>query len=493
MVRDKKQKQVVKNVLEDLLNKVVEKTKWKDIQVDLNNVINQLETSYETDLFFNNLIDELPTEEVKSAFSEANLTKSETKPSRSETNDYIELIREENAKKFVDYTNEIKNRYNNMSLDLYLPDFIIDDIFNKTTNNGTDLGLDNFEEFKKEINDFIKYKPSKTKPSENTQDNILINTTELETKWKDLNDEKMQNEDYASSSAQTWSTSADADFENLSDNAKESVKFAEDLQKVKSEDEFIKLSNKFKNKRLLGTNMSGKKTSNSWYPLYTLERSGSKVKGYNYNIKLKKLSPKTNNDTLKNSYNLYKKDREAYINQLQHDIMAAYGGTWGSGLLGGFVKPRAHMNYNPNFGNLYLNEKSLKKNNFIVYRPHSKDIMISKKNISSLLKKMILDIQNTLEFDISDYNNLEGDEKRVIEKIIRLQKNMKEYNIEKLIDDDDRKIKKRLEILSGQVNAGNNSKLIRDEMIYLLKQLYDNKAISWIKYNSSVKAVKSLG
>ena len=71
----------------------------------------------------------------------------------------------------------------------------------------------------------------------------------------------------------------------------------------------------------------------------------------------------------------------------------------------------------------------------------------------------------------------EGDEKRVIERIIRSQKEMKNYNIQALIDKDDFTAKKRLDILVGQVNAGNNSKLIREEMKALLKKLYDNKAI----------------
>ena len=135
----------------------------------------------------------------------------------------------------------------------------------------------------------------------------------------------------------------------------------------------------------------------------------------------------------------------------------------------------------PNFGNLYLSEKSLKKNTLTIYRPKSKLQLIARKNISPLLKKMILDIQNTLEFDKNDYNDLEADEKRIIERIIRLQQNMKDYNIKKLIDDDEVKIKKRLEILTSQINAGNNSKLVKDEMKYLIKQLLKNNAISYNK------------
>ena len=145
-----------------------------------------------------------------------------------------------------------------------------------------------------------------------------------------------------------------------------------------------------------------------------------------------------------------------------------------------------------NFGNLYLSEPPLKKNNLTIYRPKSKLTLISKRNISNTLKKMILDIQSTLEFDESDYSNLVDDEKRIIEKIIRYQQKMKNYNIEKLIDNDDTKIKNRLEILTAQINAGNNSSLIREEMKVLVKSLLKNGAISHGKYYSLVKSIDAL-
>lgn len=164
----------------------------------------------------------------------------------------------------------------------------------------------------------------------------------------------------------------------------------------------------------------------------------------------------------------------------------------GNGLSGGKVKSPYHSSYHPNFGNLYLKEDSLKKNQLTIYRPYTKLTVASKSGITPLLKKMIFDIQNTLEFDERDYQNLEADEKRVIERIIRGQKNMKNYNIQALIDEDDNKARKRLDILVGQINAGNNSSLIRQEMRALLKKLYDNKAFSITKYTTALKAVQAL-
>lgn len=157
----------------------------------------------------------------------------------------------------------------------------------------------------------------------------------------------------------------------------------------------------------------------------------------------------------------------------------------------GLVRPH-YMDNSPNFGNLYISHPGLKKGNLVIMRPYSKNQLISERNISNLLKKMLFDIANTLEFDVKDYGKLDADEKRIIERIIKYQTKMKDYNINKLIDDDNKKIKKRLEILSGEVNAGNTSKLIIEEMIHLVTQLYKNKEIGYLKYASTLKAIKAL-
>lgn len=136
----------------------------------------------------------------------------------------------------------------------------------------------------------------------------------------------------------------------------------------------------------------------------------------------------------------------------------------------------------PNFGNLWINEKSLKKNVLSIMRPYSNIYEITAKSISSLLKKMIIDIANTLEFDIKDYENLETSEKKIIERIINKQKQMKNYNIKTLIGDDINKSRKRLEILFGQINSGNDSSLVFAEALDLLKSLFENGAISHTKY-----------
>jgi hypothetical protein len=203
-------------------------------------------------------------------------------------------------------------------------------------------------------------------------------------------------------------------------------------------------------------------------------------------------SRSTKDATYDRAWESYKRSPDDFVTEMKSYILQEFGVS-GSGLhkRGGTLLQYYHRNA-PNFGNLFLNEKELKRGNLSISQPFSKSYVLHQKNISPLLKKMIFDIANTLEFDKQDYYNLDGEEKRIIEKIIRAQKNMKEMNIKKLIDDDDHKMKKRLQILVGQINAGNQSHLVKKEMRQLLKNLFDNRAISLYKYNQAIKSLDSI-
>lgn len=323
----------------------------------------------------------------------------------------------------------------------------------------------------------------------NKQSNILssldlakpLRSTKRETN-KETNEEAKSgvgDETETQSSSYTWTSSEDANFSNMPRDMQDSQLVMEELKKIKNKEDFEKF-----NKELVGIkfgSLTSKKTGGTFYPIID-DFKKTKFSKLGSNTKPENLTKK-----IDNAWELFRTSKQQYTEIFDREVKQLYG----TGLKGGYIRPY-YSDYRANFGNLYLSEKSLKKNNLTIYRPKSKLQVIAKKNISPLLKKMILDIQNTLEFDTDDYNNLEADEKRIIERIIRLEKEMKNYNIKKLIDDDEVKIKKRLEILTAQVNAGNNSALVREEMKHLVKQLLKNNAISQGKYKNLIKSIDAL-
>ena len=66
---------------------------------------------------------------------------------------------------------------------------------------------------------------------------------------------------------------------------------------------------------------------------------------------------------------------------------------------------------------------------------------------------------------------------------------MKNYNIKNLIGDDINKSRKRLDILFGEINSGNNSSLVFSEALDLLKSLFQNGAIAHTKYNNLRRSI----
>lgn len=191
----------------------------------------------------------------------------------------------------------------------------------------------------------------------------------------------------------------------------------------------------------------------------------------------------------KKAWDYFKEDPQAYFKHLETLKDFPNPSIVGSGLFE--PKKSSAASHSPNFGNLWLNEKLLKRNTLSIKRPYSNVFEITAKDISPLLKKMVIDIANTLEFDIKDYENLESDEKKIIERIINKQKDMKNYNIKTLIGDDINKRRKRLKILFAEVNNGNNSSIVLSEILDLLTQLYKDGGISVSKYNLLKQNVKS--
>ena len=197
------------------------------------------------------------------------------------------------------------------------------------------------------------------------------------------------------------------------------------------------------------------------------------------------ISAATKERSIEDSFEKFMLNKEAWETSVYSNIKGQYIQSASGLVVSNYSKKKT-----PNFGNLILNQNHLKKNILTLRKPYTTKVILKFEGMTPLLKRMIFDIANTLEFDVKDYYNLDSDEKRVIEKIIRFQKEMKDYNISKLIDEDEKKIRKRIDILIGEINAGNESTEIIKEIQSLLKKLRESGALSDSKFRI---AMKSLG
>lgn len=394
---------------------------------------------------------------------------------------------------------ELKNINSKLNLSLYSPLTISSNVPTITQQTGQapqvipqipeQKNLEKLELYR-DLSDLEKKRGSEIGSPKSAEERALLSAVEAKKREKkgDLSEEEIS--DIASNISKTKSLLSEISTGSKATASTTAETIAELEQELREKYKDVGLSENQIQKELrkVKTNKLKElliKEVNSGKPVYYANSPNQKLVNEKYILKT-------------DGNNLFKIDgKELPVNSIQKTIefamMPRLTASEFVGLPGGEVKSPYYSSYKPNFGNLHLMEHSLKRNQLTIYRPYSKITMVSKTNISPLLKKMILDIQNTLEFDERDYQNLEGDEKRVIERIIRSQKDMKNYNIKALIDEDDAKIKKRLEILVGQINAGNASSLVKQEMKALLKKLYDNKAISLAKYTTSLKSIKALG
>lgn len=383
--------------------------------------------------------------------------------------------------------------------------FDITELKNKigSTTKGLKKGLTKAEaEFKNKINKVLEEKIAKIRDDKEAVDKLKIVVQKLldqiiqegiTPREEEIAQEATQEtiEEFMKNKQNESEAPTELSGETLSEVEKE----VDTIILVKNEEEFSKWF--IKNALLFNQNGSDK----GFYTRIPFERNASAGVGGTNEFKVKSirellLKKNKNNTNIKKEYSqIFEKAYKLFLeNELVYPkIIQNRNYKAGAGLIGGSLATGNYYNsHAPNFGNLYITNKSLKKNNLTISRPYSKTQLLSKKNITPLLKKMIFDIANTLEFDKQDYHNLQKDEKIIIEKIIRLQKDMKDVNINKLLEDDDSKIKKRIEILIGEVNAGNVSSLIKKELKDLLKKLYDNKAISYNKYQQSLKSINAI-
>lgn len=146
-------------------------------------------------------------------------------------------------------------------------------------------------------------------------------------------------------------------------------------------------------------------------------------------------------------------------------------------------------NSDQNFGKYNLSLKALRKGNLTIYRPSSNHILINRKNISPRLIKMINEIRGKMKFELEDYDNLKKAEQMVIDQIINLLRMDYPAKMRRTLDEEVWNLKQRYEILISEINAGNDGKLLKDELKDVLAKLKELKVITKRKHDFIVNAL----
>jgi hypothetical protein len=160
-------------------------------------------------------------------------------------------------------------------------------------------------------------------------------------------------------------------------------------------------------------------------------------------------------------------------------------------LQGQGIKKTGVRKYNSeqNFGKYNLSLKALRKGNLTIYRPASNHILINRKNISPRLIKMINEIRGKMKFELEDYDNLKKAEQMVIDQIINLLRMDYPAKMRRTLDEEVWNLKQRYEILISEINAGNDGKLVKDELRDVLFKLKELKVITKRKHDFIVNAI----
>lgn len=186
-------------------------------------------------------------------------------------------------------------------------------------------------------------------------------------------------------------------------------------------------------------------------------------------------------EILKKSYELLMDDPDNYKIQITN--------LRGMGLNNN--KGVCNTNHEKNFGNYHLADCSFRKGNLLIYKPRTNSTIISYKNMSPKLTKIVQDIKNSKphSFKIDDYNELNNNEKKVVEHIINILRLNIPAKMQRVLADENFSLKSRYEILIGELSSGNFGKELIKELKEVLQKMKTNKVITVTKYNNLIKTL----
>jgi len=148
------------------------------------------------------------------------------------------------------------------------------------------------------------------------------------------------------------------------------------------------------------------------------------------------------------------------------------------------------VNGEKNFGAYHLSLPALRKGNLSIYRPKSNSVVVSRRNMSPILIKIINEIKSTMKFNLDDYDRLKVMEQKVVDHVINLLRMDYPPKMKRALDEENWNLKQRYEILLSEINAGNGGYMVVNELKDVLGKLKENKVINNRKYKLIISALE---
>lgn len=141
-------------------------------------------------------------------------------------------------------------------------------------------------------------------------------------------------------------------------------------------------------------------------------------------------------------------------------------------------------------GQLYVMEPSLYKGHIRLYNKSGRPV-VSRSSVSPSFQRIVKDIVERNTFEQDDYSTLDAKETADANKFIQATKPIQPRNIDRLSNADTIwQLKKRYEVLVGELSSGNTGKLVRDEMETILRSLIRLHALNIDKGRQLIKSLR---
>lgn len=141
-------------------------------------------------------------------------------------------------------------------------------------------------------------------------------------------------------------------------------------------------------------------------------------------------------------------------------------------------------------GQLYLMQPQLIKGHIRLYNKSGRPV-VSRSNVSPSFQRLAKDIVERNTFEADDYSGIDSKESADVNKFIEATKPIQPRNINRLSNADTIwQMKKRYEVLVGELSAGNHGKIVRDEMETILRNLIRLHALNQDKGRELIRSLR---